>query len=87
MAIADIETPITYFANPFLKCASCNTRVVGVVGLATTTALPAGRNWPCYHAAGRVSLCVGWTSTAGCPHTPQERATHNQTSGVEGNRR
>jgi len=49
MATADEETPVTYFANPFLRCtyvnpetkAECRRRAVGMVGSQQVVGTPA----------------------------------------------
>jgi hypothetical protein len=98
MATADQETQITFFANPFLRCDTCNRRAVGIVGpmnqvvnllsgLITISMPTQARNWPCYDIATRTSVCDGWTSTSGCPHTTEERAQHSNVLGYEGMRR
>lgn len=97
MATPDQETPVTYFANPFLKCDQCQRRAVGMVGTAAVQAgqsgiikveLPvSGRNWPCYHVATRSSVCDNWTSTTGCQHGMEQRAQHSNQLRFEGTRK
>jgi hypothetical protein len=70
------------FANPYLACVTCGRRAVGsvnaTVNALTGAVLPSTRNWPCYHANGRLSLCDNWVPTAGCQHTPVGRAAHGR---------
>lgn len=92
MAVADIDTAVTYFANPYLRCDSCGKRAVGFIGQVTTVVnilnglvtltMPATvRNWPCYHVSTRTSMCSNWVSTAGCTHTIEQRAEHSHPAG------
>lgn len=98
MATADIDMPVTVFANPYLQCTNCGRRAVGMVGVSTaltvlgllTITLPNGgngANWPCYHVAARTSICDSWTSTNGCPHPMQDRAQHSNSFTFEGMRK
>ncbi len=79
---AALEESMLSFANPYLACMTCGRRAVGSVG-ATVNVLsgklvPAARNWPCYHASGRISLCDDWTATTGCRHDEEGRLTHGR---------
>lgn len=85
----DIETPIVFFANPFLQCTQpeCGRRAVGAVGVVAATGEIPTVNWPCYHDAGRLSVCDNWTSTTGCQHETEQRAEHSLGDAFEGTRR
>lgn len=98
MATADMETPVTHFANPYLQCLACGKRAVGIVGAMTqvvnllngliSITIPAtARNWPCYDIADRQSVCDSWSTTTGCPHTMQVRAEHSASFVFEGLRK
>lgn len=96
MAISDVETPVTFFACPYLKCGTCGRRAVGMVGVVQvlnvlgliSIDLPStGVNWPCYHQAARSSVCDNWTSTTGCQHSMEERAMHSNSFTFEGVRK
>lgn len=99
MAVTDLETPVTIFANPFMRCSQCGRRAVGMVGLARIVVNlltgvsqevnlpPDNINWPCYHQAARTSVCDGWTSQDGCPHSMEERAQHSNSFTFEGVRK
>lgn len=66
-----IEATVTFFANPYLVCVECQHRAVGVIG-----PVAIGRNWPCYHVAGRESACDNWTPETGCQHDHLDRQAH-----------
>ncbi len=77
-----MEVPRLAFANPYLACVTCGRRAVACVdptySALTSKLVPSARNWPCYHADGRISLCDNWIPTGGCQHTPAEKAAHGR---------
>lgn len=98
VASADMETVVTFFANPYLRCDTCGRRAVGIVGamnqvvnllngLITVTVPGTALNWPCYDQATRTSVCENWTSTTGCQHVMADRARHSNSFTFEGTRR
>ncbi len=77
-----MEGTRTAFANPYLACVTCGRRAVAsvnaTVNILTGAIQPSARNWPCYHADGRISLCDNWIPTGGCQHDTVARRAHGR---------